>query len=213
MQVLVRFGFTCLNLYFKNHLSKNKIVKLNNLQKTMILSSLIFVVYHLTTLPVFGQEIDLTGIQTNPSHVHVGDSFQINATIINDSPGIIYFNGGCQSPLSVIFDKNVAIGHAMDCFAIFKTDLKPGENAMIVGPSQDNSYTANLSGITNADVIFSYQTKNKSENTISKSFTFDIFKRTSIPEFPSISVLIFTIATMSSIAVMVSRKDHDLFKL
>ncbi len=201
-----------LSLYFKNHLSKNKVVKLNNLQKITILSSLIFVVYHLATLPVFGQEIDLTSIQTNPLHVHVGDSFQINATIVNDSPGTIYFNGGCQSPLSTIFDKNVAIGHAMGCFAIFKTDLKPGENAMIVGPSQDNSYTANLSGITNADVIFSYQTENKSENTISKSFTFDISEGTYIPEFPSIQVLIFTIAVMSSIVVMVSRNDHNLFK-
>jgi hypothetical protein len=178
----------------------------------MILSSLIFVVYHLATLPVFGQEIDLTDIQTDPSHVHVGDSFQINATIVNDSPGTIYFNGGCQSPLSAIFDKNVVVSHAMGCFAIFKTDLKPGENATIVGPSYDNSYTANLSGITNTDVIFSYQTENKSENTISKPFAFDISKRASIPEFPSIQILIFTISTMSAIVVMLSRNVHNLFK-
>jgi len=183
-----------------------------NLQKIMILPSLIFIACFLAGSPVFGQGIELTDIQTSPSQIHVGDSFQINATVVNDSPGTIYFHGGCQSPLSAIFDKNVALGQAMGCFAIFNIELKPGKNTTVVGPSRDNSYTATSSGTTNANVAFSYETENKSENTISKLFTFDISERTSVPEFPSIPVVIFTLATISAI-VIVSRKNHNLFKL
>jgi predicted secreted protein with PEFG-CTERM motif len=188
-------------------------VKLKNLQKIMILPSLIFVACFLVCLPAFGQGIELENIKTNPSQIHVGDSFQINATVVNDSPSTIYFDGGCLSPLSAIFDKNVAVGQAMGCFAIFNADLKPGQNTTVVAPSQAISYTANSSGTTNANVTFSYQTENKSESTISKLFTFAISERTPIPEFPSIASVVFTVATMSAIVVIYSRKNHSLFKL
>jgi len=184
-----------------------------NLQKTMILMSLIFAACLLTSLPAFGQGIELANIQTSPSHIHVGDSFQINATVVNDSPGTIYFNGGCQSPLSAMFDKNVAVGQAMGCFAIFNAELKPGQNTTVVAPSQAISYTAASSGTTNANVTFSYQDENKSENAISKLFTFDISEKISVPEFSSIAALILTVATMSAIVFMVSKKNHNLFKL
>jgi len=189
-------------------------MKLKNLEKIIILNGSIFVVYFLfSSLPAFGQEIDLANIKTNPSQIHVGESFQINATIVNDSPVAVYYTGGCQSPLSAIFDKNVAIGQAMGCFAIYNAVLKPGENTSLVGPSSNNLYTANSSGTTNANVTFSYHTENKSENTISKFYTFDILEKASIPEFPLIPIIIFTIAIMSSIVVIVSRKNHALFKL
>lgn len=187
-------------------------MKLKNLQKITILIPLIFFAC-LTSLPAFGQEIELTNIQTSPSQIHDGDSFQINATVVNDSPGIIYFNGGCLSPLSATFDKNVAVGQAMGCFAIFDAHLKPGQNTTVVGPGSANLYTATSSGTINTNVTFSYQTENKSENTISKLFVFDISEKTSIPEFSSITVIVFTVATMSAMVVMVSKKNHSLFKL
>jgi len=165
-----------------------------------------------SAVPAFGQEIELTNIHSNPPNIHVGDSFQINATIVNNSPGTIYFNGGCLSPLSVTFDKNVEIGQAMGCFAIYSANLKPGENTTVVGPSNSNQYIANSTGTTNTNVTFSYTVENKSENAISKSFTFDISERTSIPEFPSLSLMIFALATLVSIA-FVSRKNPNLFKL
>lgn len=164
-----------------------------------------------SVVPAFGQEIELTHIHSSPSNIHVGDSFQINATIVNNSPGMIYFNGGCMSPLSATFDKNVAIGQAMGCFAIYNANLKPGENTTVVGPSNSISYVANSTGTTNANVIFSYTVENKSQNAISKSFTFDISERASVPEFPSLSLVIFALATFASI-VLVSRKNN-LFKL
>lgn len=177
----------------------------------MILVSLIFVSC-LLTMPAFGQGIKLENIQTKPSQIHVGDSFQINATVVNNSSDTIYFNGGCLSPLSATFDKNVAVGQAMGCFAIFNTTLKPGQNTTVAGPGSANLYTANSSGTTNANVTFSYQIGNKSENTVSKLFTFDISERASIPEFPSIAVAIFTVATISAMVFMVSRKNYNLFK-
>ena len=159
----------------------------------------------LAGLPAFAQGIELTNIQTSPSQVHVGDSFRINATVVNNSPDTIYFNGGCQSPLSAIFGKNVAVGQAMGCFAIFNVVVKPGQNATVVGPSSSNSYTATSLGITNANVTFAYQMGNKTENSISQVFTFDISERASIPEFPSVVGIIFAASITYSIFLMVSK--------
>ena len=104
------------------------------------ISCLIVVIITGFSFNAFAQGIDLTNIQTSPSQVHVGDSFGINATVVNNSPNTIYFNGGCQSPLSAAFDKNVAVGQAMGCFAIFNAELKPGQNATIVGPDPITKY-------------------------------------------------------------------------
>ena len=171
-----------------------------------------FVASFFTDSPAFGQGVELANIQTIPSEVHVGDSFHINATIVNSSPDTIYFNGGCLSPLAATFDKNVLINQAMGCFAIFNAQIKPGQNSTIVGPGSANLYRAASSGTTNANVAFSYQTGNKSENTISKLFTFSISEKTSIPEFSFVAGVVFTLAIMSSIIVMVSKKGHNLFK-
>ncbi|WP_101477113.1 COG1361 family protein [Candidatus Nitrosotalea bavarica] len=186
-------------------------MQIGRLQKILLLISLIFVACFLEGVPAFGQEVELTNIQTSPANVHVGNSIRINATIVNNSPSTIYFNGGCVSPLSITFDKNVQTSQAMGCFAIFNANLKPGENATIVGPSQANSYIATLPGATNANVTFSYNTGNNLPNTVSKLFTFEISDSSSIPEFPSISIVIFAISIMASI-VLVLGKNHNLFK-
>jgi hypothetical protein len=198
-------------VFFKSHFYKSKKVELKNLQKIMTLPSLIFVACFLAGSPAFGEGIELANIQTSPSQIHVGDSFKINATVVNDSPDTITFNGGCLSPLSATFDKNVAIGQAMSCFAIFNVELKPGQNTTVVGPSSANPYSATSSGTTNANVTFSYQTGNKSESTVSKLFTFYI-SGSPIPEFPSIAVVIFAIATISVIFVIYSKRNDNLFK-
>lgn len=177
----------------------------------MFLLPLIFVAFFLQVLPAFGQEIELANIHTSPSNIHVDDSIQINATIVNNSPNAISFNSGCMSPLSATFDKNVGVGQAIGCFAIYVQNLKPGENTTIVGPSNSISYIANSTGTTNANVTFSYTTENKSQNTVSKLFSFDISERVSVPEFPSLAIVIFALATLVSV-VLVSRKNPNLFK-
>ena len=177
----------------------------------MFLLPLIFVVFFLQVLPVFGQEIELANIHTNPSNIHIGDSIQINATIINNSSNTISFNSGCMSPLSATFDKNVGVSQAMGCFAIYVENLKPGENTTVVGPSNSISYIANSTGATNANVTFSYTTENKSQNIVSKLFSFDISERASVPEFPYLAMMIFALATLVSV-ILVSRKNLNSFK-
>jgi len=183
-----------------------------NLQKIIVLTTLIFASCFLECLPAFGEGIELQNIHTNPPNIHVGDSFQINATVVNNSPDTIHFIGGCQSPLSATFENNVNVGHAISCFAIFNASLKPGESMTIVGPSSGILYTAISSGIINANITFSYQTGNRSENIISKLFTFDMSDGNVIPEFPLLSVAIFTVTVMAAIISMVSMKNHSLFK-
>lgn len=164
------------------------------------------------TLPAFGQGIELTNIRTDPQEIHIGDSFRINATIVNSSPNTIFFNGGCQSPISATFDKNVVTDQAMGCLAIINVQVKPGQNITISGPSATNLYNASSPGVTNANVTFSYMSGNNT-NTISKIFHMNILERTSMPEFPSIGALIFAISSMFAIFVIVLKKNHDLFKL
>ncbi|MDE1768931.1 MAG: hypothetical protein KGI28_00060 [Thaumarchaeota archaeon] len=172
------------------------------------MSLTVFTIYFISSSPAFAQEIIITNIQTNPSQVHVGDSFRINATIVNNSPDTINFNGGCLSPLSATFDNNVSVGQAMGCLAIYKVVLNPGENTTVVGPGSANLYAATSSGTTNANVTFAYHATNNTENIVSKTFTFDISQSAIIPEFPSMVGIIFAIATISTI-VMVSKR-HSL---
>ena len=68
----------------------------------------------------------------------------------------------------------MATGQAMECFAIFNANLKPGQNTTVVAPGSANLYTATLPGTTNANVTFSYNIGNTSQNTVSKLYTFDI---------------------------------------
>jgi hypothetical protein len=185
-------------------------VWIKDLGKLIGLPSLIFVVCFSTALPAFA-EVEITNIQTSPLQVHVGDSFKINATVVNNSTGTINFNGGCQSPISTTFDRNVAVGQAMGCFALYNVELKPGQNVTVVGPGSDKSYTATSSGSTDANITFAYQTGNKTE-TISKIFTFEISQSAPVPEFSSMVGFVFAAAIVSAIFVMVSKPNHNLFK-
>lgn len=171
----------------------------------MVTTSLAFVAF-LASAPAFAQGMEITNIQTSPPQVHVGDTFRINATVVNNSPETVTFYGGCQSPLSATFDKNVAPLQAIGCLAIFNMELKPGQNVTIVGPGSQTSYNATSPGSTNANVTFTYQTGNKTENSISKSFTFDISQSASVPEFSSVAGAVFAAAVTSAIFVTASRK-------
>ena len=175
----------------------------------IVLASLI--VATLIATPAFGQGIEFTNIQTNPKQVHVGDSFRINATIVNNSPNEISFNGGCQSPISATFDKNVVINQALGCLAIMNVQLKPGQNITVSGPSATNLYNANSPGSTNVNVTFSYQAGNKS-NIVSKNFNMNILGQSSAPEFPSLEALIFAIASLLAIFVVSVKKNHNVFR-
>ena len=159
----------------------------------------------------FAQQIELTDIHTDPTQVHVGDSFQVNATIVNNSTDTILFNGGCQSPLSTSFDKNVILGQAMGCFALFNQILLPGHNATVISPGSGNSYTAASSGDTNANLTFVYHFSNNTQSRISKNFTFAI-SAAPVPEFPYAMGYTLVLAAVSAILIM-NLTRSCLFKL
>ncbi len=169
-------------------------------KKTILVASVVIICLF-TNSQAFAQDVIISNVETNPSTLHVGDSFRINATIVNNSPSVIKFNGGCQSPLSAIFDKNVSISQAMGCFAIFNVILKPGQNVTVVGPNSENTYTATSSGITNANITFTYYVGNQTQNTISRIQSFDILEKESIPEFPTWIGVIFTLTMISAIVI------------
>ena len=131
--------------------------------------------------PVFGDSQDKVGLvdpQTQPSSIHVGDSFRLSVLVVNNSTDTIHFNGGCSSPISASFDTNIIrTDNLIGCLAITNITLKPGENTTVTGPSSNIKYTALSSGMTNTTLSFSYQL-GESSNTISKSFPIDISDRT-----------------------------------
>ncbi|HYL65489.1 MAG TPA: Hint domain-containing protein, partial [Candidatus Limnocylindrales bacterium] len=130
------------------------------------------------TTYAFGQGVNVVNLTTTPSNVHVGDSFRINATIVNDSPNIIFFSGGCQSPLTAIFDANVEINQEIGCYAISNNALRPEQNVTVSGPSSGTIYTASSVGRTNANVTFSYESGN-STYLSSSAFSFTTSEKVS----------------------------------
>ena len=168
--------------------------------KILIFASLFLLGGYFLASQAFAQ-VSIVNIQTIPSQIHVGDSFRINATIKNNMPNAIAFYNGCQSPLSATFDNNVSTNQTMGCFAIYNVILQPGQIASVLGPSSGTLYTASILGATDANVTFSYTTKNTTQNTISKTFTFDILKSTTIPEFPYLTAIVFAISIFSIIMI------------
>lgn len=133
-----------------------------------VLPDSINLVYTESNLPV-----EFLDIHTEPSIVHVGDSFRINATVINNTPNTITFKGLCDSPLSAVFNNNVVIEHGLACEGFTIVELKSGEKTSVVGPSSGIVYHASNAGMTNARITFTYAIQDES-TSISKPFAFTI---------------------------------------
>ncbi|MFY3740340.1 MAG: hypothetical protein HMLIMOIP_000777 [Candidatus Nitrosomirales archaeon] len=133
-----------------------------------VLPDSINLVYTESNLP-----IEFLDIHTEPSIVHVGDSFRINATVINNTPNTITFKGLCDSPLSAVFNSNVIIEHGLACQGFTIVELKSGEKTSVVGPSSGIVYRASNAGMTNARITFTYAIQDES-TSVSKPFAFTI---------------------------------------
>ena len=117
--------------------------------------------------------VEFLDIHTEPLIVHVGDSFRINATVINNTPSTITFQGFCDSPLSAVFDSNVVIEHRPACLGFMIVELKSGERTSVVGPSSGIVYRASNAGMTSATITFTYAIEDES-TSVSKPFAFTI---------------------------------------
>ena len=144
-----------------------KLIKVNILIPSLL--SLFFLFQPSITTPLFKlyndvnastHDVYLLNIQTEPVIVRNGDSFKLNATVVNNSSSTITFENGCGiSPLFAEFDRNVNISNRniITCQAIVTDSLKPRQNISVIGPSPDKIYVASGMGITKSRVIFEYQ--------------------------------------------------------
>lgn len=74
-------------------------------------------------------EITITSTLVQPSIIHVGDTFAINATLVNNSTGTINVKNSCGGPFSVLFDSHAKVELKKVCnWMPIQIILKPGEN-------------------------------------------------------------------------------------
>ena len=128
-------------------------------------------------------DIIITNTLVQPPAIQVGDTFAINATLVNNSTGAINVKNSCAGPFSVSFDAHAKVELKKVCnWMPIQIILQPGEK--ITGSSlfSNLDYRAISPGTTNATITFSYVMYNKTSNlsfdnditNISKSFMFAI---------------------------------------
>lgn len=134
--------------------------------------------------------------QVVPSTIKVGDTFAINATLVNNSTNTINVKNGCAGSFSVAFDDHAKSEVAKVCnWMAIQIILKPGEKITTSSLASNLSYKAIAPGTANATVTFSYIVGNSTtpnvsfdnnSTEISKSFMFTVSNQTkTIPSIAS----------------------------
>lgn len=124
-------------------------------------------------------------VHTIPSTVTVGNAFNLQGIVFNNSSAtIILDNGTCTpSPLSITFNANVVTELKAATVSSCKSQqvlLKPGEQSGIQAPNPSGmAYKATNHGLTNTTMTFKYGVEtptNKSpiNDSISRGYTFNI---------------------------------------
>jgi len=113
----------------------------------------------------FGYGQIISNITTDPSIINNGTSFTIIANVLNNSSNTIGFFSGSDSPLDIIFNKDIVNQKDHECeqqsVLLF---LKPDENQSIIDPgcAEGFIFKANVSEIAkvpeiaNAKITFTY---------------------------------------------------------
>ncbi len=138
----------------------------------------------ISTIPSNTSNVEIQDIQVQPSTIKVGDTFKVNATLVNNYPIPIFLTSGvCQAPFSVTFDNHVAVNqNQIICPAMAVLQkIEPSGKTTITSPSFALTYRATEEGTANATVTIPYSIRNQTdanqseiEKTISKSFLFTI---------------------------------------
>ncbi len=128
--------------------------------------------------------VKILRVHTKPPTVHVGDKFNIEGIVINNSNDTITFpNGTCNSPISLDFDKNVLTenqGIALCTTPTKEVILKPHQQSAILTTNNSGIvYKAITPGMTNATILLNFgveTTSGKSpvSDNISRVYTFNI---------------------------------------
>ena len=125
-------------------------------------------------------------VHTIPSQVAVGNAFNLQGIVFNNSSATITFdNGTCTaaSPFSITFNANVVTEPKAVAASPCKSQqmtLNPGEQSGIQFPNLSGmAYKATAPGMTNATMIFKYgvetvSSKSSISDSISRGYTFNI---------------------------------------
>lgn len=111
------------------------------------------------------------------STIKVGDTFAINATLVNNSTNTITVKNGCGGPFSVTFDGHAKVELNKVCnWMAIQIILHPGENITGSSLASNLAYRAIAPGTGNATITFSYVIDNKTSNLPFDSNYTDISK-------------------------------------
>ena len=122
--------------------------------------------------------VDLIDIHPTPLNVKTGNTFELIATVVNNSPDTITLPAGrCDSPLTAFFMANVVIRHDQfqGCTATSTPfELNQGEEVTVAGPVPGTLYQAIKAGKTPATATVYYLTENMQPGNVTKPFVFTI---------------------------------------
>lgn len=113
--------------------------------------------------------VKLENIITVPNEVHVGDTFEVNATVINTLPlNITFIAGNCNSDFSTNLNNIVEEIMTPQCMnRVLPTVLEPGEKTTVQERSgTGKQYKAVAEGEANGNAILSYSIEVKPEGSL-----------------------------------------------
>jgi hypothetical protein len=113
--------------------------------------------------------VKLEYINTVPNEVHVGDTFEVNATVINTLPlNITFIAGNCNSDFSTNLNNIVEEIMTPQCMnRVLPTVLVPGDNTTVQTSSgTGKQYKAGAEGEANGNAILLYSLEVKPEGSL-----------------------------------------------
>ena len=113
--------------------------------------------------------VKLENIITVPNEVHVGDTFEINATVINTLPlNITFIAGNCNSDFSTNLNNIVEEITTPKCMnRVLPTVLEPGDKTTVQERSgTGKQYKAVAEGEANGNAILLYSIEVKPEGSM-----------------------------------------------
>jgi hypothetical protein len=113
--------------------------------------------------------VELENITTIPNEVHVGDTFEVSATVINTLPlNITFIAGNCNSDFSTNLNTIVEEIPTPQCVnRVLPTVLEPGDKTTVQEPTgAGKQYKAIAEGEANGNAVLSYSIEVKPEGSL-----------------------------------------------
>jgi hypothetical protein len=113
--------------------------------------------------------VKLENITTTPNEVHVGDTFQVSATVVNTLPlNITFIAGNCISDFSTNLNTIVEEIPTPQCMnRVLPTVLEPGDKTTVQEPTgAGKQYEATREGEANGNAVLSYSIEVKPDGSL-----------------------------------------------